>query len=752
MFDGSVPGSYSHSKPEYTYGTIKERAKHGVLRVLWDGDSRPVASHWKHIKHADPNHVVGNIPALLFDLKRKCADIHERGFFCAIARAQGVNPISEPYKTLTYVEEQANIEHLTCLQAAVTAKDANLPRSFVECLLDKNWRGWLEAVRKEHSSWIEKNVAEEVPRSERDPSEALVRIGELYTIKRGGKMKFRPYVMGNHLRPNIDFHSTFSGTVTADSIRLFFSLATALGAIVKGGDVTTAYLCGTQQIKIFCYKPSYWPFVNMSVEELMKTRKFLLQLFEKGGKSAVKKFANQHNWNDSVLRIKRPVYGIPSAGSEWGLFLTHCMVRKMGFTRSCVDGAVYFKTSRPLREEHGPFRSGMTRKVSPIGEANHATGHRLDSQWCKEYLMVLTWTDDMPYFGTPKMLRWYEQEAPKHFPIKFEDTCEDFVSIEINRDEKYGLYTLTHSKYILAMGEKYKDVLGTRKCKVPMKPSVEVVLRKLEPTEEQHEAVKDFPYRQLTGLIAFPTCHTKLEARYAISVISRFLNDRWTQECVDALLDLLAYMLWSHDVGIMYSRGLDQHGTNTLYSFADSAFSEPRSQGARMVKMNGAMISFSSKRHTTTDTSTTSAELTEAFQASNDVCGFRNMMSELGFNVDAPTRIWQDCMPAIQVAEGERNMTANTRHMSLRIWKIRERLDMQQIELAWCSTRDQQADFGTKSLLTRPFVYLRDNANGYALVRLFYPERPMPAAVISYAELIQTLDEFDKIDRNKKGK
>ena len=88
----------------------------------------------------------------------------------------------------------------------------------------------------------------------------------------------------------------------------------------------------------------------------------------------------------------------------------------------------------------------MTRKVSAIGEANQTTGHRLDSQWCKEYLMVLTWTDDMPYFGTPKMLRWYEQEAPKHFPIKFEETCEDFVSIEINRDKKYGLYTLMHSR------------------------------------------------------------------------------------------------------------------------------------------------------------------------------------------------------------------------------------------------------------------------------------------------------------------
>jgi hypothetical protein len=46
--------------------------------------------------------------------------------------------------------------------------------------------------------------------------------------------------------------------------------------------------------------------------------------------------------------------------------------------------------------------------------------------------------------------------------------------------------------------------------------------------------------------------------------------------------------------------------------------------------MNGAVISFTSKRHTTTDDSTAAAELTEQYLCACDVEGLRNLMKEIG--------------------------------------------------------------------------------------------------------------------------
>ena len=88
---------------------------------------------------------------------------------------------------------------------------------------------------------------------------------------------------------------------------------------------------------------------------------------------------------------------------------------------------------------------------------------------------------------------------------------------------------------------------------------------------------------------------------------------------------------------------------NTLYSYADSNFEAPKSTGGRQVYMNGAVISASAQRHTTVDTSTTEAELTECFKCGQDVMGFRNLMEEVGLMNGEPTLIYQDNTPAIQI-------------------------------------------------------------------------------------------------------
>jgi hypothetical protein len=62
--------------------------------------------------------------------------------------------------------------------------------------------------------------------------------------------------------------------------------------------------------------------------------------------------------------------------------------------------------------------------------------------------------------------------------------------------------------------------------------------------------------------------------------------------------------------------------------------------------MNGAVISASAQRHTTVDTSTTEAELTECFKCGQDVMGFRNLMEEVGLMNGEPTLIYQDNTPA----------------------------------------------------------------------------------------------------------
>jgi hypothetical protein len=500
------------------------------------------------------------------------------------------------------------------------------------------------------------------------------------------------------MRKDIDYVHTFSATVTADSIRWFFSLATYFKMQVSSLDVKQAYLQGTQQIVIYAFLPSYIDLAEMTDEQLLPIRHALLEMLGRKGRRAIKQLARSKRRQSSrVLRILRSIYGDPSAGHVWSVLLIYKLTSKLGFTRSRVDGCVYFKTrgKRVKRERGG-------------GE----------SAWFTEYVVLVTWTDDLPYFGTSAMKKEFEMDIARELPVTFSPVCRDFVGIEVEQFVDRGVTFLTQKRYWELAAERFREYLKPSFCvRTPLPERLDLS----EPTEEEKREAKDLPYRQLLGCMAFPSCHTKLEIRFAISILSRFMQG-WGVRHWGYALHCLKYCIYARFFGLVYVSGVDWHGCNVPYAYGDSSFEHPKSQGCRMVMMNGALVSMSSQRHTTIDTSTTAAELTEAFLASNDIMGFRNLMTELGFELDGPTVLYQDNQPAIQVVEGERNLGSVTKHMSIRTWKLTERVEDRHVCLEYCGTTDMLADIGTKSLNATQFCYLRDWSTGYALLRIHHPD------------------------------
>jgi hypothetical protein len=130
--------------------------------------------------------------------------------------------------------------------------------------------------------------------------------------------------------------------------------------------------------------------------------------------------------------------------------------------------------------------------------------------------------------------------------------------------------------------------------------------------------------------------------------------------------------------------------------------------------MNGAAISFTSKRHTTTDESTTAAELTEAYLCACDVEGFRTLNEEIGLKQMEPTVIWQDNQSAIRIAMNRGSLAKKTRAMEVRVLSIRNKVEDMRVVPQYLETSKMIADIGTKSLDPRHFCELRDQLCGYA--------------------------------------
>ena len=114
--------------------------------------------------------------------------------------------------------------------------------NFFEALVKSDWREWVQAVKREISSWLDFDAYDEIKYSEKTPGASIVPLGELYTRKRDLQYKFRQYLMGNLLKRGKDFYETYSNTVSWDGIRWCASVACATGKEVCGLDVVTGFL------------------------------------------------------------------------------------------------------------------------------------------------------------------------------------------------------------------------------------------------------------------------------------------------------------------------------------------------------------------------------------------------------------------------------------------------------------------------------------------------------------------------------
>ena len=182
--------------------------------------------------------------------------------------------------------------------------------------------------------------------------------------------------------------------------------------------------------------------------------------------------------------------------------------------------------------------------------------------------------------------------------------------------------------------------------------------------------------------------------------------------------------------GLIYSKGLDKHGINTLSCHCDSAHSLPRAYGSTAVFLNGAVISFSAKKHTLTGSATTHDEIIEFAIGCNKVVGFRNLMEEMYLAQDRPTVVYQDNQAAIMIEMNRGSLSGQSRHIERKVLTCRNKVEDGQVMPVYIQTTDMIADIGTKALGDKQFAYLRDLLTGYSLVKAHHPTYRLPTYIV----------------------
>jgi hypothetical protein len=161
---------YAAGKPTFTYGYV--RAKKGDLfDVEWDaGDS--MMTHKRHLStHDSESEDESNEPKLNGRISKET-----------------ILPILSVGAALS--------------QPNPSGKDS-WPKDFYEALLRDDWRDWVQAVKTESDSWSMLEASTEIPFDMMERGASIIPLGELFSIKRNGKYKFRQYALGNMLKEGL---------------------------------------------------------------------------------------------------------------------------------------------------------------------------------------------------------------------------------------------------------------------------------------------------------------------------------------------------------------------------------------------------------------------------------------------------------------------------------------------------------------------------------------------------------------------
>jgi hypothetical protein len=238
--------------------------------------------------------------------------------------------------------------------------------------------------------------------------------------------------------------------------------------------------------------------------------------------------------------------------------------------------------------------------------------------------------------------------------------------------------------------------------------------------------------RELFHSIVAKLLYVGKKARPDILVAIAFLTSRVT--CADAddwkkLRRLLRYLHSTHTLRLTLS--IDS--LTVVKTWVDAAFAvheDMKSHTGAIISMGKGALYASSKKQKLNTKSSTEAELVGAGDLMSQVIWTKNFLEAQGYNVENNI-LYQDNQSAMKLERnGRQSVGPKSRHIAIRYFFIKDRIEKKDINLIYCPTEKMLADYFSKPLQGSLFRAFRDMTLGIVHTRELHID-PFPDSTSS---------------------
>ena len=363
---------------------------------------------------------------------------------------------------------------------------------------------------------------------------------------------------------------------------------------------------------------------------------------------------------DSVCKLRKSLYGLKQAGRVWNKTL-HAVLSSMGFQQVQSDHGLYI------------YHRDNIRIFMPV------------------------FVDDITLAGKDgAAIASVIQELSSHFKLRDLGPTTQLLGMEIHRDRPNRTLSLSQSQFITDLLQEH-GLQDSKPLSTPLNPGSRLSTSMSPQNDAEAAEMHQYPYISVVGSLMYLALTTRPDIAYAAGVLARFNSNPGLAHW-QAVKHVLRYLKGTVDHKLVY-RPSDNPEPFITYSDADHGGNPDngRSTGGYVVKIGNGAVSWSSKLQSLVALSTTEAEHISAVEAGKEILWLRQFMGELGYQISGPSLLRMDNQSAIAVSKNPEHH-GKMKHLSLRLFWLRDAVQDGLIAPSFVSTQDMVADILTKAL------------------------------------------------------
>jgi hypothetical protein len=377
---------------------------------------------------------------------------------------------------------------------------------------------------------------------------------------------------------------------------------------------------------------------------------------------------------DMVCKLIKSIYGLKQASRNWNQEIDSFM-KTINYTPLISDPCVYIKYTQ----------NGL--------------------------ILLSLYVDDTiaAYNKEDKRVWERDKEAiASHYAIKDLGECEWILNMKVTRDRAHRTMSLSQEAYINRIISEFQ-LDNVKSASTPA--SIGDLYLPIDGSEPQlldrHEIIK---YQSMVGALLYAANITRLDIAFIVGQLCRYTSKPHVHH-IHAATRVFRYLSNTRKASLIF--GL-QSNTNinlinvTAYSDANwgSDQQSGKSVSGGLIKFNGDIISWHSRRQKSVAQSSAESEYMALAETVKEVLWYRSWIYEV-FNLRICSTIKCDNMASIYLSKND-SIHNRSKHINIRYHLIRDNVRKGRIRVNWVSTHEQEADLLTKALGPKLFTRQAD--------------------------------------------